>query len=131
MRKGKHYKVKTFKSREGRTILAGQTDESNDYLTFKRAGQNDLWFHVANFPGSHVILLAPDDAPSPACIKDAAGIAAYYSKMKNASRVPVSYCLAKFVKKPKGAKAGTVTIKNEKTVTVAPALLDEVRDDTG
>jgi predicted ribosome quality control (RQC) complex YloA/Tae2 family protein len=60
--------------------------------------------------------------PSKAAIHQAASIAAYYSKMKNASSVPVAMTEKKFVRKPKGAPAGTVILEREKVIFVRPKL---------
>ena len=104
---------------------AGKTDRDNDLLSLKAARANDLWFHVHDQPGSHVILRHPDgERPDASAIKAAAAIAAWHSKARNAGMVPVKYTEAKHVSKPRGAKPGTVTIKREKTVKVRPALPD-------
>lgn len=103
--------------------LAGRSDADNDILSLKTARANDLWFHVRGVPGSHVILQGPaGEDPSPATIKQAAAIAAWHSKARNAGVVPVACTLAKYVSKPRGAKAGSVTIRKEKIVKVRPAL---------
>jgi len=103
----------------------GMDDTSNDRLSLKEAAQNDLWFHVSGFPGSHVVLKCGNDKPGKESIEAAAQLAAWYSKMRNGGRVSVSYCPAKNVSKPRGVKAGTVNIKGEKTVKVKPGLLEE------
>ena len=107
----------------GFEALAGKTDADNDILSLKTARPNDLWFHVHNLPGSHVILRHPDgDTPDNTTVKQAAAIAAWHSKARNAGTVPVSCTEAKHVGKPRGAKPGSVTIKREKTIKVRPAL---------
>ncbi len=109
----------------GFEALAGKTDADNDLLSLKIAKANDLWFHVHGMPGSHVILRHPDgDKPDNAAVKQAAAIAAWHSKARNAGTVPVKYTEAKHVGKPRGAKPGSVTIKREKTIKVRPALPD-------
>ena len=107
----------------GWEVLAGKTDTDNDILSLKTAKANDLWFHVRSLPGSHTILRHPDSGkPDNATIKQAAAIAAWHSKARNAGTVPVSCTEAKHVGKPRGAKPGSVTIKREKTIKVRPAL---------
>ncbi|MEN7973627.1 MAG: NFACT RNA binding domain-containing protein [Verrucomicrobiota bacterium] len=107
----------------GFEALAGKTDADNDLLSLKTAGANDLWFHVRGLPGSHVVLRHPEgEKPGNTTIKQAAAIAAWHSKARNAGTVPVNYTEAKHVGKPRGAKPGSVTIKREKTVKVRPAL---------
>ncbi len=107
----------------GFEVLAGKTDADNDQLSLKVAKANDLWFHVHGMPGSHVILRHPDgDKPETATIKQAAAIAAWHSKARNAGTVSISCTEAKHVSKPRGAKPGTVAIKREKKIKVRPAL---------
>ncbi len=105
-------------------IWVGKDSRSNDLLTTKYASQNDLWFHIRGFSGSHTILKRHSkDAPVPKeFIKYAASIAAYYSKARNAGTVPVAYCEKKYVKKQKGFKEGTVTMEREKIVYVKPVI---------
>jgi predicted ribosome quality control (RQC) complex YloA/Tae2 family protein len=109
---------------DGFEVWVGKDSHSNDLLTMKYARQNDLWFHVSNESGSHTILrISEDNSKIPSeIIKIAAGIAAYYSKARNAKNVKVSYTLAKNVQKFKGARSGSVLIKNEKTIKVVPGL---------
>ena len=115
--------IKTFNSSEDFEILVGQDDRSNDYLTFKIASQKDIWFHVSGFPGSHVVLSSGDTVPGAASIKEAAGLAAYFSKMRNAGKVSVSYCMIKNVSKARHADPGTVNIRCSKTIKVIPKLI--------
>jgi predicted ribosome quality control (RQC) complex YloA/Tae2 family protein len=108
---------------EGWEALAGKTDADNDLLSLKTARANDLWFHVHGLPGSHVLLRGPaGELAGNATIKQAAAIAAWHSKARDAGIVPVSCTEAKNVSKPRGAKPGTVHIKREKTIKVRPAL---------
>lgn len=109
----------------GFEVLAGKTDADNDLLSLRMAAPNDLWFHVRGLPGSHVILHHPsDEKPDSATVKQAAAIAAWHSKARNAGIVPVCYTAAKHVGKPRGAKPGSVTIKREKIIKARPALPD-------
>jgi predicted ribosome quality control (RQC) complex YloA/Tae2 family protein len=107
----------------GFEALAGKTDADNDLLSLKIAKANELWFHVHGMPGSHVILRHPDgDKPDNTIIKQAAAIAAWHSKARNAGTVSVNCTEAKHVSKPRGAKPGTVAIKREKNIKVRPAI---------
>ena len=108
------------------TAFAGKTDADNDYLSLKMANPNDYWFHVRGMPGSHVILRAKDgEEPDKSVLKEAAAIAAYHSKAKNGGITAVSYTIAKYVTKPRGAKPGTVTIKKESVLKVRPGIPDQ------
>lgn len=108
----------------GFDVWAGKSGENNDLLTMRYAKPNDLWFHVRGSGGSHVVLRvgSAKATPSKEAIREAAGIAAYYSKMRNASMVPVAYCERKYVRKPKGADPGTVILQRENVIFVEPRL---------
>ncbi len=120
-------KVKRFISSDGLEILVGQDDASNDKLTFKVGKANDIWMHVSGVPGSHVILCSGElkNKPDKTNLSEAASLAAWFSKMRNGGKVTVNYCFVKDVSKPRGAKPGTVTIRNSQKISVKPALLSE------
>ncbi|RKY68661.1 MAG: hypothetical protein DRQ02_03710 [Candidatus Latescibacterota bacterium] len=109
----------------GWTVLVGRNDRENDILTLKLAAPDDLWFHAQGSPGSHVILRREGrkDEPDRVTLEEAASLAAYWSKARGSETVPVSYTLAKYVRKPRRAGPGTVTISREKTLFVKPRLL--------
>jgi len=109
-------------------VWVGKDSVSNDTLTTKYAAQNDLWFHVRGSSGSHTVLKVNNkkEDVGKEFIMKAAAIAAYYSKARNASNVPVAYCEKKYVKKKKGFKQGSVIMEREKVVFVKPALPDPV-----
>ena len=120
-------KIKHFLSETGIEIWVGQDDYSNDQLSIKQAHPKDLWFHVSGAPGSHVLLRCGEQGleADRESIREAAALAAWFSKQRNGGNVAVHYCLAKYVKKPRGAKPGTVTISKEKKIKVRPALKEE------
>ncbi|MBX7152500.1 NFACT RNA binding domain-containing protein, partial [bacterium] len=103
-------------------VFVGQNDEKNDALTFKFAKKDDLWFHARGVPGSHVVLKRDGrkDNPSKDAVEAAAAIAAFFSKAKTSSLVPVIVAERKYVRKPKGAKPGTVIVEREDVVVVPP-----------
>jgi predicted ribosome quality control (RQC) complex YloA/Tae2 family protein len=113
----------------GFQVLAGKSSENNDLLTTRYAKANDLWFHARGSSGSHVVLkiASGHGVPSKKAIHQAASIAAYYSKMKNASAVPVAMTEKKFVHKPRGVPAGTVTLDREKVIFAEPKLPDDIQ----
>ncbi len=91
--------------------------------TMKIADRNDLWFHVKDMPGSHVLIKSEVNSdPDDALLVRAAEIAAYFSSAKDNSGVSVDYTLRKYVKKPSGGKPGFVTYTNQKTIYVKPKL---------
>lgn len=107
----------------GWKVLVGRTDADNDYLSLKVARPDDRWFHVRGVPGSHVILQGPAGAePDRETLKRAAAIAAYHSKARSAGLVAVSCTQARYVTKPRNAKAGTVQIRKEVVFKVRPVL---------
>lgn len=109
----------------GWRVLVGKTDADNDRLSLKLARPDDWWFHVRGMPGSHVLLQACEgQEPDRETLKRAAAIAAYHSKAREGGVVPVSATLARYVTKPRGAKPGTVEIRNEIVLKVRPALPD-------
>lgn len=111
---------KEFTSYEGYKILVGKNNKQNDYLTTVLANKNDLWFHVKNIAGSHVIVFCGGNDVSDETILQAATLAAENSKAANSSNVAVDYTPVKYVKKPNGAKAGMVIYTTNKTVYVTP-----------
>ena len=107
-------------SPEGYRILVGHNNIQNDYITTRVAEKSDVWFHVKNIPGSHVVVKCGGRDLSEQTVMLAARLAAQNSKAQNSSNVPVDYTPVKYVKKPAGAKAGMVIYTTNKTVYVTP-----------
>ena len=118
--------VRRYQSSDGYEILVGRTSKDNDNLTLRVAKSFDLWFHAADYPGSHVILRNKSKAiPIPVrSITEAAQLAAKFSQanLKGAggARIGVNYCEKKFVTKPKGFGVGQVRLSAYKTIIVEP-----------
>lgn len=117
---------------DGYTVLVGRNNKENDYLSLKYANKSDIWFHVKDFHGSHIILKFLNDKNHVSegnildsipkdIIAKVAAIAALHSKAKNSSNVLVDYCEVRYVKKPSGSKPGMVIYTNYRTVNVNPA----------
>jgi predicted ribosome quality control (RQC) complex YloA/Tae2 family protein len=105
----------------GLEVLVGRNNRQNDQLTFRTAGDYDLWFHTQEIPGSHVLLrLKPGSAPDTADLQFAANLAAYYSRARQSEQVSVVYTEPKHVYKPKGAKPGITVYKHERTLWAQP-----------
>jgi predicted ribosome quality control (RQC) complex YloA/Tae2 family protein len=106
----------------GVKIFVGRGGADNDRTTFEYAKPYELWFHTQQCPGSHVVMKFPNKSYEPLKreIEEAASVAAYFSKAKNDSLVPVIYTQRKYVRKPRKAKAGLVTVEREKSVMVVP-----------
>lgn len=109
-----------FTSPDGYTILIGRNNVQNDKLTMKTAEKTDIWLHTKNIPGSHVIIRTNGENPPDETILYAARLAAFHSKAKSSSQVPVDYVPVRFVKKPAGSKPGKVIFTNNRTVYVTP-----------
>ncbi|MFZ7946651.1 Rqc2 family fibronectin-binding protein [Neobacillus sp. 19] len=107
-----------FISSDGTEIIVGKNNKQNDYLTNKLAARDEIWLHTKDIPGSHVVIRSKD--PSDETINEAAILAAYYSKARNSSSVPVDFTKVRHVKKPSGAKPGFVIYDNQQTVYVTP-----------
>lgn len=98
----------------GFEVWIGRNNRQNDRLTFRMAGDYDLWFHTQEIAGSHVLLrLEPGAVPDEGDLQRAADWAAYYSRGRQSDRVPVVYTKPKYVYKPKGAKPGMAIYKQE------------------
>jgi predicted ribosome quality control (RQC) complex YloA/Tae2 family protein len=112
-----------FEVAGGLEVWVGKNSANNDLLTTKYATPHDLWFHVRGAGGSHTVLKVKGrESPPREAVRQAAAIAAYYSKMRNSGTVPVAYCERKYVRKPKGAASGSVALEREEILFVRPAL---------
>lgn len=109
-----------FRSDDGFTIFVGRNNTENDRLTLRTAKGNDVWMHTKNIPGSHVIVVTEGQTPPNTTLEQAAILAATYSKAADSVQVPVDYTLARYVKKPNGAKPGMVIYTDNQTAYVNP-----------
>ncbi|MGE6258690.1 Rqc2 family fibronectin-binding protein [Heyndrickxia sporothermodurans] len=116
--KGQKIVLETYLATDGTTVLVGKNNKQNDYLTNKVAARDELWLHTKDIPGSHVVIRSKN--PSETTILEAANLAAYYSKAKDSSSVPVDFTKVRHVKKPNGAKPGFVIYEQQQTVFVTP-----------
>lgn len=103
-----------YQTPSGFEVLIGRNNRQNDQLTFRVAGDYDLWFHAQEIPGSHVLLrLDPGAVAQENDLQFTANLAAYYSRARQSEQVPVIYTEPKHVYKPKGAKPGIAIYKQE------------------
>ena len=109
----------TYFDNEGVEILVGKNNLQNQYITHKLAKHNEIWFHTKNAPGSHVIVRKTFPL-SETTIRTASQLAAYFSKMKKSSTVPVDYVEVRYLKKVPGKINSFVTYKNNKTIYIDP-----------
>ncbi len=109
-----------FLSSDGFEIYVGKNNKQNETLTFQIAKPEDLWLHARGIPGAHVIIKTNNEEVPENTIYEAGSLAAYFSKGRYSSYVPVDYTKRKYVNKPKGSKPGFVIYKNEKTIFTKP-----------
>jgi predicted ribosome quality control (RQC) complex YloA/Tae2 family protein len=117
-----------FVSSDGITILVGKNAAQNDRVTLS-AKPDEMWLHAKDMPGSHVIIQAEGDIPQET-MKQAALLAAWFSKGQHSSMVPIDYTRRRYVKKPSGAAPGKVIYTHHKTAYITPDEA-EVRRITG
>lgn len=112
-------KPEVFEASDGTEILVGKNNLQNERLTMHTADKRETWLHTKNIPGSHVIIRSFD--PSDQTINEAATLAAYFSKARDSTKVPVDFTKVKHVRKPNGTKPGYVIYDNQQTVLVDPS----------
>ena len=103
-----------YRSSDGIMIDVGKNAAQNDRLT-GGARPGETWLHAKDMPGSHVIIRQEGEVPLQT-LKEAAILAAWYSKGQRSSSVPIDYTLRRYVKKPGGAAPGMVIYTNQKTL---------------
>ncbi|HEY8417154.1 MAG TPA: NFACT RNA binding domain-containing protein [Limnochordales bacterium] len=103
----------------GARVLIGRNNRQNDRLTLRTAQPDDIWLHVKDLPGAHVIL-QPQGEVTAADLREAAQLAAYFSKARQSSNVAVDWTRVRHVRKPKGARPGMVIYDHHQTVYVSP-----------
>lgn len=108
-----------LKTEDGFEIYIGRNNRQNDYLTLKKAKKNDLWFHVKDAPGSHVILKNDNRDFSNSAMMTAAKLAAKYSSLSKSQNIPVDYTFKMNVKRHPAKKPGLVSYTNYKTINVS------------
>lgn len=125
-RKKNKFHIETYLTKDNIMIYVGKNNLQNDYLTFKMASRHDMWFHVKDMPGSHVVVHSEE--LDEYTIRLASKMAAYFSKGKMSSSVPVNYTQIKTLKKPQGAKPGTVILSHYSTIYIDPddTFFDEI-----
>src|SRR5690606_29191863 len=112
--------LEKYKATDGTLILVGKNNKQNDYLTTKLAKKEEVWLHTKDIPGSHVVIRST--SPSEQTLLEAAMLAAYFSKARESSQVPVDYTKIKYVRKPSGAKPGFVIYDHQQTMYVTPNI---------
>ncbi len=113
-----------FTTPNGFEVWVGRNNYQNDLISFRIAGEYDLWLHAQEISGSHVLLRLPAGAiADDQDLQVAANYAAYYSRARQSDQVPVVCTIPKYVFKPKGAKPGMVVYTHEKIIWGQPTKL--------
>lgn len=124
-----------FLTSDRHLLMVGRNNKENEVLT-KTASPDDIWLHARDIGGSHVILKRQNkqEMPSKKTLYEAACLAAYFSKGRGSTTVPVDYTERRYVRKQKNGGPGQVIFTHEKTLFVAPKLAlkeaDEAQDTT-
>lgn len=114
---------RTFVSREGYTLYCGKSHQGNEELLRRVATPEDIWLHAHQQAGAHVVLkVSPHQDPPWSALQEAAALAAFFSKGKDAASVEVIYTAVKHVRKFRGARPGQVHVQTYRTLEVAPQL---------
>lgn len=114
------HRIKELVAPGGYAVLYGENATSNDYLTLRVAKPSDIWLHVRGAVSAHVIIRThnqPEKVQKETLLW-AARVAANHSPQKHSEIVAVDYTLKKYVRRPRGAAAGTVIYEREKTLHV-------------
>ncbi|NUN66082.1 fibronectin/fibrinogen-binding protein [Pseudanabaena biceps] len=113
-----------FTTANGFEVWVGRNNYQNDLISFRIAGEYDLWLHAQEISGSHVLLRLPAGAiADDQDLQTAANYAAYYSRARQSDQVPIVCTTPKYVFKPKGAKPGMVVYTHEKIIWGQPSSL--------
>jgi hypothetical protein len=119
---------RTYRSSGGLDIWVGRGAASNDALTFGEASPADVWLHARSASGAHVVLRwQRDEAPPARDLEEAAQLAAWHSKARGSTVVPVDWTRKKYVRKPRGGAPGLALVSRAKTIFVRPSAEVERR----
>lgn len=126
--KAESCKPSEYRSSDGFTVFVGKNNLQNDALTLKTAEKKDIWFHIKNSTGSHVVISTEGKEPPLRTLEEAAILAATFSSATEGAKVEVDYTMIKNVKKPNGAKPGMVIYETYQTAVVSgdKALADRL-----
>ncbi len=122
---------------DGWCILVGRDAEENDGLLRHHVRGEDLWLHVRDYPGGYVFIKSRKGKTVPLDILlDAANLAVYYSKARNAGKTDLYYTPVKYLRRAKNGPKGLVLPTNEKNLCITPdrkrlERLDSIHEEAG
>lgn len=131
---GERMPYRLYRTSGGLEVRVGRSSRDNDRLTFGHAAHADVWLHARSVPGSHVVLRWTEEGAPPARdLEEAAVLAALHSKARTSGTVAVDWTRRKYVRKPRNAPPGRVTLINAKTLFVEPdpAVEERLRAEPG
>lgn len=114
--KNKVSEIMMIETEDGSRIYIGKNNKQNDYIISKLASDEDLWFHVHNCAGSHILLKTQNITDE--LILKCAKLAKEYSSVKDSSKIGIIYTKRKYLRKPPASALGYVTYKNEKEIVL-------------
>ncbi len=109
-----------YTSEDGFLILVGRNNAQNEKLTLKTARGKDMWFHVKNAPGSHVVVMSEGKDIPLSTQNEAAMLAVHYSSQKNGNKIPVDYTQVKNIRKTGDLPIGMVLYEQYETAYITP-----------
>lgn len=118
-----------FLTDEGFAILVGRNARQNEIVTFDEAGSNDLWLHVRDAPGSHVVVRSGGQPVGEESLRAAAQLAAWHSRLRGERGVAVAVTERRFVTRAPGGRPGLVHVRNEDTLVVDGVLPPLAQDE--
>ena len=119
---------RTYRTTGGFEVWVGRGAASNEELTFKDSSPDDVWMHARGAAGAHVVLRwQQDDAPPAKDLEEAAALAAWHSKARGSSVVPVDWTRRRQVRRARGSPTGTVLVAQSKTIFARPSATLERR----
>lgn len=96
-------------------IYVGKNNIQNEYIISNIANKDDMWFHVKNYSGGHVILKGNKSSKN---ILICANLACFYSSQKNSSNIFIDYTYFRYVSKIRKQPAYKVKYTNYKTMVI-------------
>lgn len=114
-----------LRSSDGLTIFVGRSAGQNEEVTFRLARPDDLWLHVRDMPGAHVVIQS-ESAPPNRTIEEAAGLAVYFSAARGSTSAEVTLTQRRHVRKVPGGPPGLVSFRNEQTIRAVPLPPDSL-----
>jgi predicted ribosome quality control (RQC) complex YloA/Tae2 family protein len=111
-----------YRTSSGREVRVGKSAAANDELTLRHTSPSDIWLHARDVGGAHVVLRWSDREANPPArdLAEAAMLAALHSRARTSATVPVDWTRRKYVRKPRGARPGSVVLERARTLFVEP-----------